>query len=133
MSLGIYPVFQPSLQGAKFEADGDALASNFETLDKIARAAMLTPITAFADNRPIPDDFDGDPDELAEAMGEWTDWFDAADGQQAMQNLANYIRTDAKSVKRLNGPDEVVEELTEMARVLAVAANQGVRFRLEMG
>jgi hypothetical protein len=36
-----------------------------EVLDKVARAAKLTAFTAFADNRPIPEDFDSDPDELA--------------------------------------------------------------------
>ena len=69
MSLGIYPVFQPKLKGTKFDALGEVLAANVEALDKIARSANLTPFTAFADNRPVPEDFDGDPDELAEVMG----------------------------------------------------------------
>lgn len=37
MSLGIYPVFQPKLSGTKFDALGEVLASNFESLGKIAR------------------------------------------------------------------------------------------------
>jgi hypothetical protein len=132
MSLGIYPVFQPKLKGTTFDALGEVLAANFETLDKIARTAKLTPFTAFADNRPVPEDFDGDPDELDEVMGEWTEWFEAADGHAAMQALADHIRANAKAAKRLDEPDGVVEELTEMARVLGVAAKQGVRFRLQM-
>ena len=132
MSLGIYPVFEPACKGTKFDALGEVLAANFESLDKIARSARLTLFTAFADNRPIPEDFEGDPDELAEAMGEWTEWFDPAEGRAAMQALANHIRADPKAGKRLDGPTEVVSELEEMARVLGAAAKQGVRFRLQM-
>ena len=64
-------MFQPELKGTKFDATGEALAANFEALDRIAKSAKLTPFTAFADNRPIPEEFEGDPDELAEAVGEW--------------------------------------------------------------
>jgi hypothetical protein len=132
MSLGIYPVFEPKLTGAKFDALGEVLAANFEALDKIARAARLTPFTAFADNRRVPDDFDGDPDELAEVMGEWTEWFDPAEGRAAMQALADLVKADPKAAKRLDDPAGVIVELEEMARVLAVAASKSVRFRLQM-
>ena len=132
MSLGIYPVFQSKLKGTKFDALGEVLAANFEALDKIARAAKLTPFTAFADNRPIPEDFDGDPDELAEVMGEWTEWFDAAKGQAAMQALAHHVKASPKAAKQLDDSAGVVAELEEMARVLGAAAAQGVQFRLEM-
>jgi hypothetical protein len=132
MSLGIYPVFQPKLKGTKFDAFGEVLAANFEALDKIARSAKLTPFTAFADNRPIPEDFDGDPDELAVVMGEWTQWFDAAEGQAAMQALADHVKASPRAAKRLDEPTGVVAELEEMARVLGVAVAQGVQFRLQM-
>jgi hypothetical protein len=132
MSLGIYPVFEPELQGTKFDSLGSALAANFEALDKIAGAAKLTKFTAFADNRPVPDDFDGDPDELAEVMGEWTEWFDPATGQAAMQALAKQIKGNPKAAKLLNDPAGVVAELEEMVRVLRIAVDQNVGFRLEM-
>jgi hypothetical protein len=132
MSLGVYPVFESKLKGTKFGSLGELLAANLEKLDKIARSARLTPLAAFADNRPIPDDFDGDPDELAEVMGEWTEWFDATEGQAAIRALADHVRASAKAAKSLDAADGVVEELGEMARVLGVAAKQGVRFRLHL-
>jgi hypothetical protein len=132
MSLGIYPVFEPMLKGTKFDSLGEVLAANFETLDKIARSAKLTPFTAFADNRPIPYDFHGDADELAELMGEWTEWFDPADGRAAMQALADHIKASARAAERLDAPGEVIAELEEMARVLRAASAQGVKFRLQM-
>jgi hypothetical protein len=132
MSLGIYPVFEPELTGTEFNALGEALAANFEALDKIAQSAKLTPLTAFADNRQIPDGFDGDPDELAEIMGEWTEWFDPAEGRAAMQALADHIKASPKAAKQLDELAGAVTELEEMARVLGAAAAQGVRFRLQM-
>src|SRR5439155_14654398 len=127
MSLGIYPVFEPKLEGTEFDALGEILAANFEAVDKIARSAKLTALTAFADNRPIPDDFDGDQDELADMMGEWAQWFDPAVGRAAMQALVDEIRANPKAAKRLDGPVGVVEELEEMVRVLQVAEKQGIR------
>ena len=132
MSLGIYPVFQPELIGDKFDALGEILASNYEEIDKIARRAKLTPLSAFADNREIPDDFDGDPDDLAEAMGEWTEWFDPADGLAAMHAIVDHINSNPRAVKRLDDSAEVIAELEELARALSAGAAQGAKFRLEM-
>jgi hypothetical protein len=64
MSLGIYPCFDPVVPGAKFEALGEALAQEFQTLDKIADANGLTRFTAFGDNREVPEDFEGPPGHL---------------------------------------------------------------------
>ena len=132
MSLGVYPVFNPKVTGTKFKSLGEVLADNCRALDRIARSAKLTPFTAFADNRPIPDDFDGDPDELAEVMGEWTEWFDPASGRVAMLAIMERIKSSPSAAKRLDDPEGVIAELEEMARVLDVAARKGAQFRLEM-
>ncbi len=132
MSFCIYPVFEPELKGTKFDVLGQSLAGCFQALDEIARSAKLTPFTAFADNRPIPDGFDGDPDELDKVMGEWTEWFDPAEGRAAVEALIDHITASPKAAKRLDDPAWVVTELEELARVLGAAAKQGVRFRLEM-
>lgn len=132
MSLGIYPVFKPELIGTQINILGEVLVSNFDALDKIAQTAKLTPIYAFADNRPVPSNFDSDPDDLAEVMGEWTEWFNPAEGQIVMQAIADYIKDHPKVAKRLKHADEVVAELEEMSRILKVAAKQSVKFRLHM-
>ncbi|MFO0826455.1 MAG: hypothetical protein U0792_25605 [Gemmataceae bacterium] len=129
MSLGIYPVFQPKLTSTKFDALGELLAANCEELDNIARVAKLTPLTAFADNRTISDEFDGDPDDLAEVMGEWTEWFEPAEGRTAIHALADHIKASPKAANRLIEAGGLVEELS---RVLRMAAMEGVRFRLQM-
>jgi hypothetical protein len=132
MSLGIYPRFERDLEGAVRQTSGEGLAANLETLDEIAEAARLTPLTAFADNRPIPEDFDGDPDELAELMGECKEWYDPSLGQIAIQALANYIKGNQQAAKRLEDPSWVIDELEELSNALGEAAKYGVKFRLEM-
>jgi len=69
---------------------------------------------------------------LADVMGEWTEWFEPAKGQAAMQALADHVKANPKAAKRLDEPAELVAELEEMARVLGAAAVQGVHFRLQM-
>lgn len=132
MTLGIYPVFDPELKGDYFNATGDFLASNFEALDEVAQSAGLTSFTHFADNREVPDAFEGDPEELAEMMGDWTDWFDPIEGMRVMQGLADHIKVTTAAAHKLDGPDEIIAELEEIVRVLSTAADQGLRFRLEM-
>ncbi len=132
MSLGIYPVFEPNLKETKFDVLGEVLAANFEALDKIAQSVAVTQFTAFADNRAIPEDFDGNPDDLDEMLGEWTEWFDPAEGQETMMALADYIKANPRVSKQLGDPAALLDELKELARVLGAAAAQGIRFRLEM-
>ncbi len=132
MSLGIYPVFEPKLVGTKFHGLGEVLIANIDALEGIAESVGLMPLTAFADNRPIPDDFDGDPEELDEIMGEWTEWFEPSEGLAATQSLADYIKSNPEAAEQLDDPGEVVDELEEMVRVLGVAALEGIQFRLHM-
>jgi hypothetical protein len=132
MRLCIWPVVRPELQDVKFETGGEVLFANYEALDKIARTAKLTSLMNFADNRPVPEDFDGDPDELDEVMGEWTEWFDPVKGRVAMQALADYIKSNSKAAKRFDDPQYVVNELQDIARILVAAEKKGAKFRLEV-
>ncbi len=63
------------LDTAEFDGLGIRHCSRliWERSNEIAESAELTHVAHYADNRPIPEDFEGDPDELAEIMGEWTD------------------------------------------------------------
>jgi hypothetical protein len=133
MGLGIYPVFDPKLHGIRFESLGEVLANNFEVLDDIAATNNLTPLTAFADTREVPAGFDGTPDDLNDMLGPWTEWFDPAEGRSAIQALLDYIYANPEEVSDASTRrDQLMEELEELARVLAVAASKNVRFRFEM-
>ena len=132
MSMGIYPVFKPELDTAEFDGLGYVLLANLGTLNEIAESAKLTHITHYADNRPIPEDFEGDPDELAEIMGEWTDWFDPNEGKRTVQALVDHLKASRRAAKRLARVQDIIAELEAMARMLAVASLAGVRFRLKI-
>lgn len=132
MSLGIYPIFDRDFEGAELQSTGEGLALNFEAIDTIADAAKLTPLSAFADNREIPENFDGDPDELADLMGECDEWYDTSLGQSALQAIADHIKGNHTAARRLEEPSWVVNELEELSRVLGVAAKNRAKFRLEM-
>jgi hypothetical protein len=130
MSLGIYPEFSAKIKGAKFKYLGEVLFSNIDALDEIAVELNLTPISSFGDNRPVPDDFEGPSEDLEELMGEWTEWFDAGEGQFAIQQLIEAIMERPALASRLDGAEEVVLELKGLASILSRAVAQSARFRL---
>lgn len=125
MGIGIYPVFLPDVPNASFLGDGKLLAAEFQRLDDIARAADVRPFTSFGDNRPVPEDFDGDPDELEDLLGEWDEWFSPADGLHTLDALIAALASDPDA-------DDLLYEVNELARCLRVAAAAGAQFRLEM-
>lgn len=132
MSLGIYPEFNPQIQGAKFEHLGEVLFANIDALDEIAVELNLKPISSFGDNRPVPRDFVGPREDLEELLGEWTEWFAAEEGRFAVQKLADAILEKPAYALRLDGHEEVVLELKGLASILSVADAQNVRFRLDI-
>ncbi len=124
---GIYPVFKPKLHGAQVTTLGETLAEDLDDLEELAEEADLTPMSAFMDNREVPDDFDGAPEDLDEAMGSWDEWFEPTVGAEALEALA-------ASVSEHRHGETLAAELTDIARVLRIAAKRnGCKFRLELG
>lgn len=120
---GVVPVFKPKLRDVEMETLGEAVADALGELEELAADAELTPLSAFMDNRDPPEDFDGAPEELAEAMGPWEEWFEPAAGVAALEALAASVEDDTLAL-----------ELRDIARVVGVAAKRrGMKFRLEFG
>ncbi|MCC9630112.1 hypothetical protein LOC68_17095 [Blastopirellula sp. JC732] len=130
--MSVYPAFNPELTGIQFEAEGKLLFDQFETLDAIAEAIDSPRFSSFGDDRPIPEDFDGDEDDLDEALGPWDEWYSPAEGLKMVIALIDAIAEEADFSEQLDFPDEVIAELTEMKRCLEAAVEQGVLFRLEL-
>lgn len=127
MAQGIYPAFKPKLHGAQVTTLGETLAADLDDLEQIAEENELTPMSTFMDNREVPDDFDGAPEELDEAIGEWNEWFEPSAGADALEALA-------ASVSDHQHGEALATELQDIARVLRIAAKKsGQRFRLELG
>jgi hypothetical protein len=126
MSVGIYPVFNPRVRGVVFGRDGKSLARAVHSLDAIARAGGLTPLSGFMDNRPVPEEFDGDPDELGELLGPWEEWFPIAEGIRTVEGMLTAITSTV-------GNAEIVDELEGLASCLHAAGSGATLFRLELG
>jgi hypothetical protein len=133
VGVAIYPVFKPTVDEASFDYDGGKLlARYFDKLDAVAEAVGAPAFTSFGDNRPIPEDFDGDPDDLGEAMGPWDEWFPIDDGLRTVEGLISAIESGIRQAKSLKQKDDIVDVLRELASCLRKAKKRGARFHLEM-
>ena len=132
MSLGIYPVLNPPVPEATFDGLGEVLASQFEIIDELANEHGFTRLTAFADTREIPADFDGPPEDLEQVMGPWEDWFACRDGRVAFESLAQLVTDSPGVAQQLEAPDAVAAELRAFASALEIGERHGSQFRLEM-
>jgi hypothetical protein len=132
MGLGVYPTFNLPVSVATFDSDGKFLLAKFDVLDDVASAYGLRPLSSFADNRPIPEGFSGDPDELAQLIGPWDQWFPIADGIRTIDGLTQILRTNPESRSRMGEAEEVIEELETLVECLREAAPLATSFRLEV-
>ena len=133
MGLGIYPVFDPPLTRVTFGCDGTSLARHFESLDAIARAIGIRTFSSFGDTRVVPVDFDGSPDDWADVMGTWDEWFSPVDGLRVVEAILNAFAESVDEAEKLRGSTTVEAELIKLEACLSAAVESGSRFRLEIG
>lgn len=131
MGVGIFPVFYPDIQGVDFDTDGKVLAQSFETLDELAGNLGIRLFSSFSDNRPVPNGFDGDPDELLEMNGEFDEWFSSAEGAAVASRLVQAIRSNPNFAKLFPDPERLVMELETLQTCLNAAESAGAKFHLE--
>jgi hypothetical protein len=132
MSFAVCPVFDGELDISYSQFSGENLALDLEALEQTAQQKKLTSLMEFGDNREIPADFAGDPDELGALLGPFDQWFDAAKGSQAIQTLATEIASDPAASDRLDSPCDTLAELQALAEILEAAHRAGRRFRLQL-
>ena len=87
-------------------------------------------LSSFADDREPPLDFDGYPEELAEALGPWTSWFSPTEGLRCVEGLLGALQRPAHRA-RFASIDPVLADLDALHDVLLVAKKKKARFRLE--
>jgi hypothetical protein len=130
MSIGIDPVFKPGTNSNPFKSDGVFILDQLENLRNLATENGLKPIEEFGDNRPVPDDFDGDPDELQELLGPWDEWFPVSQGLQTLDGLVRILEIELI----VSEHDEfLLQELKDLAECLRSASPEGAEFRFEAG
>jgi hypothetical protein len=130
MTVGFFPAFEPKI-AVTFTGDGASLFHHAAALDQIAEERGLPLLTSFADDREPPPDFDGYPEELAEAIGPWTAWFSPTDGIRCVEGLLAAL-ADEHTKARIPSVETVIDDLEALHDVLLEAKKQKVRFRLEI-
>jgi hypothetical protein len=130
MTVGFCPSFDPRI-AVHFEGDGAALFHHAAALDAIAEERGLPLLTSFADDREPPPDFDGSPEELAEALGPWTAWFSPTEGLRCVEGLLSALE-DERAGDRIPSVEGIIDDLTALQDVLIVAKKRKTRFRLEI-
>ena len=130
MTVGFIPAFDPKI-AVVFEGDGAALFHHAADLDAVAEERGVPLLTSFADDREPPPDFDGFPEDLADALGRWNAWFSPEEGLRCVNGLLSaFEEPDARA--RIAAIDTVIEDLEALHAVLAVAEKKKARFRLEI-
>ncbi|MCY2967846.1 MAG: hypothetical protein NT069_30160 [Planctomycetota bacterium] len=132
MSIGIIPVFQPKFDDIRCATTGEGLLAELEILEDLADECTLPRLSSFADNREVPEDFDGDPEELAERLGPFDEWFPCEEGLECVSSLLAQIEGNAEYAAEFEMADEIATELRELKRVLKLAAARQGRFRFEI-
>lgn len=130
MTVGFCPAFDPKI-AVTFEGDGAALFHHAATLDAIAEEHGIPLLTSFADEREPPPDFDGYPEELALAIGPWTEWFSPTDGLRCVEGLLTAL-DDEDTRSRVPYVEIVLRDLHALEDVLLVAKSKKAKFRLEV-
>ncbi|MFO1495577.1 MAG: hypothetical protein U1F26_13075 [Lysobacterales bacterium] len=132
MSESYYITLEQNLDEIDIMPSGKALAKMMDRIDEITDEIGVTRLSDFIGGE------SEDLSEIAEQEG-WdlggfgssaggNSWFDAADGLDTVRALAGYIESDPDSIKRAKS---LLEELKEFEKVLEIAQNHNVRFRLE--
>jgi hypothetical protein len=130
VTVGFFPAFEPKITVA-FEGDGASLFHHAAVLDALAEDRGLPTLSSFADDREPPPDFDGYPEDLAEALGPWTAWFSPTDGLRCVEGLLSALE-DPAARSLIPTVDAVLDDLDALQDVLIIAKKRKVRFRLEL-
>ena len=130
MTVGFFPAFEPRIS-VTFAGDGAALFHHAAVLDGISEEHGLPTLSSFADDREPPPDFDGYPEELADAIGPWNAWFSPTEGLRCVEGLLAALQ-DPRTRALIAMVDTVVYDLEALEDVLIVAKKKKVRFRLEL-
>jgi len=130
MTVGFVPAFDPKI-AVTFDGDGAAIFHHAATLDAIAEEHGLPLLSSFTDDREPPPDFDGFPEDLAEALGPWTDWFSPTEGLRCVEGLLTALEKPEVR-ERITSIDAVLDDLSALQAVLVEAKKRKARFRLEV-
>lgn len=134
MALKIVAVFEPLVPDSaprKWEI-GAAVLDELTELEELADKFGVVRLSAFGDNRELPADFSGDPEELSRTLGPFSGWFRCESGRQAVTGLLNAVAKNRREAGRFENWIDLELALVELERELARGESERRRFRLEL-
>ncbi len=133
MAFGLFASFEPHVDTSALQTDGVALLDALEPLDNVATKARVMPLSTFTDQREVPDDFDGDPEDLDDVLGPRDDWHSIDSGLATVAALLKHLRS--RPGPSIPEPALVTADLEALEACLraAFARNPAALFRLEAG
>jgi len=123
MSFALMVTFEDGRPEPHF--DSQLLAYSIDRIESLAARHNLTPLSTYMDNRDVPEDFDGTPEDLLETMGPFDLWFDP---RQAASKLAELAKATATATIEYN--TDIAREIAAIANILQ--ANPARRFHFDM-
>ena len=125
MGAALYIALEREIPDFDPFVNGKALSQAADKIDAIATSLRV---------RPLMDFFSADPamaaeflDEGAEALAQT--WFPASDGLATVRALRDHLTLKPSAVPK---PSMVLEDLSDMERVLSAAEKHGVRWSLQV-
>jgi hypothetical protein len=130
MGVALYVALEKVVPG--FDASsvcGKFLAKAQTSLDSIAKQQGITPLEEFISTAPedllaFLEDEGGVPEGVEIPPEEW---FEPSEGLTTVRGLLHHLRHDPSAIRHAR---DVCDDLEAAARLLAAAAEQGVRFHL---
>jgi hypothetical protein len=133
MSESYYIALEQDIDEIDIMPAGKAVAKMMDRLDEITDEIGVTRLSDF---------IGGESEDLSEIVEQegWdlggfgpstggAQWFDASDGLDTVRALVGYIESDPDAIKRAKA---LLEEFAEFDKVLEIARQHNVRFRLEV-
>lgn len=133
MSTALYIVLERPIPNFDAFVNGKSAAQALERLEAVAKQLGVRPLMEF---------FSIDPEEAADFLGEHgasdeevvsglspSQWFAAQEGIDTVRGLLDHLRSNRSSVAN---SEEVIRDLEEFERVLAMAEQEHTKWHLAM-
>jgi hypothetical protein len=130
MGAAFWPYFDRKVRSTAYCDEGKVLLREIDALDAVAAESNIKLLSSYADNRPIPDGFDGDPDDLEELLGPFEDWFEIKDGIETCEKLGEEVQT-RQHINWAHWDSECVMDcLASLRQALEAGLEANAKFRL---
>lgn len=134
MKLTLFALFEPSGPGAfmrKLEIHA-AVLDELNELENLADECGVERLSAFGDNRELPEDFEGDPEEWSATLEPFEEWFGCDEGRKAVKGLLNAVCKNRRLAGRFDNWIDLEIALIDLEHELARGESERTRFRLEL-